>query len=48
MLSLNDRLLAVEWYVNQDYDLQTIGQHFGLTYEEMKAEIRNHYLTKEK
>jgi hypothetical protein len=38
-LTPEQRAQALDWYSNKNYDLQTIGQHFGLSYEEIRAEL---------
>jgi len=38
-MSNEDKKLAMDWYCNKGFDLVTIGQHFGLSYEEIKAEL---------
>lgn len=40
LLNPNQRLQAWHWYVNVGATLETIGQHFGLTRDQVAAEIR--------
>lgn len=40
LLTDDERTQALAWYV-QGIDLVTIGQNWGLTYEEIKAELNN-------
>lgn len=41
MLNDQQKALALHWYAQKGYDLQTIAQHFGLTQEQMARELRS-------
>jgi len=32
---------AISWYVNDDYSLSTIAQHFNISVEQLKSEMNN-------
>ena len=38
-MSKADRETAIHWYCHCGYMLSTIAQHFGMTEEELKAEL---------
>lgn len=40
MLSKDQKKEAINWYVNCSYSLSTIAQHYGITVEQLKTEIR--------
>lgn len=41
MLSKEDKKQALQWYANNNYDLQTIADHFKISVEQLKVEIRS-------
>lgn len=48
MLTVQENLLseaqkkqAIQWLANDGYDLVTVAQHFGLTRDQLAAQLRN-------
>lgn len=40
MLNERQKKIAIHWYVNKGFSLETISQHYGLSVEELIKEIR--------